>query len=150
MVTTPNFPAWQSTWNLQVPSGCTGCDGGLPVILERQLSDAPSSRVGLLSFAEDEVITRFFFSGSDTASWLTPPTGAYVRALGDLEGQYEARTNARFFRLPGKDHVMLQGAGVVQPNGTVSATISSRDGGVTLKAWIDAWAPGTGPWTNQR
>lgn len=150
MVTTPNFPAWQSTWNLQVPSGCTGCDGGLPVILERQLSDAPSSRVGLLSFAEDEVITRFFFSGSDTASWLTPPTGAYVRALGDLEGQYEARTNARFFRLPGKEHVMLQGAGVVQANGTVSATISSRDGGVTLKEWLDAWATGTGPWSNQR
>jgi hypothetical protein len=150
MITTPHFQAWQSAWNLQVPTVCAGCDGGLPAILDQQLRDAATSRVALLSFAEDEVITRFFFSGADTGSWLTPPTGAYVQALGQLEALSEPKPNARYFRLPGKDHVMLQRAGVVMANGTVSASASSPDGGVTLKAWIDAWATGMGPWTSQR
>lgn len=150
MITTPNFQAWRSAWNLQVPTVCTGCDGGLPAILDQQARDAATSRVALLSFAEDEVITRFFFSGGDTGSWLTPPTGAYVQALGALEAQYEPRANTKFFRLPGKEHVMLQRAGVVMGNGMVSASASSPDGGVTLKAWVDAWATGTGPWTSQR
>jgi hypothetical protein len=52
-----------------------------PAILEQQLTDAPTSRVGLLSFSEDEVITRFFFSGPDTAGWLAPPFGTYTQAL---------------------------------------------------------------------
>ncbi|MDX2010477.1 MAG: hypothetical protein SFW67_09820 [Myxococcaceae bacterium] len=150
MLTTPHFSAWQSAWNLQVPTVCTGCDAGLPAIFEQQVRDAPTSRVGLLSFAEDEVITRFFFSGADTGSWLTPPTGAYVQALGRLETAYEPLLNAKYFRLPGKEHVMLQRAGVVMANGAVSMSAVSPDGGVTLKAWVDAWATGTGPWASQR
>lgn len=150
MLPSPFFPAWQAAWNLQVPQVCVGCDGGMPAILEQQLTDAPTSRVGLLSFSEDEVITRFFFSGPDTASWLAPPFGVYTQALVGLEARYEPRANARYFRLAGRDHVMVQRAGLVLGDGGVSASVLSPNREASLKAWLDAWATGQGPWVNHR
>ena len=43
---------------------------------------------------------------------------------------------------------MLQGYGVVQSDGGISAPFGSPDGGTTLKRWIDAWATGSGSWEN--
>lgn len=46
--------------------------------------------------------------------------------------------------LPGTDHVMLGGYGVVQADGTVSAPYPSADGATDLRRWIDGWATGVG------
>ncbi|MDP3237537.1 MAG: hypothetical protein Q8N26_32420 [Myxococcales bacterium] len=150
MVSSPYFDTFRREWNLQVPAACTTCDAGFPQILANQIDSAPTSRVGLLSWSEDQVITRFFFAPGTTAGWATPPTSAYVAGLNALEPIYEARSNSKFFRRAGPEHVMLQLAGLVLSDGGVTASVSSADGGTTLKAWVDAWATGMGPWESTR
>lgn len=150
MVDTPYFDTLRREWNLQVPAACTSCDGGFPEIVAHQLDAAPTSRVALLSYAEDQVLTRFFFAAGTTAAWAAPPTPAYVASLTALEPRYEARSNAQFFRRAGQEHVMLQLAGVVLADGGLTPSVASPDGGTTLKAWVDAWATGVGRWDSQR
>ena len=143
MLDSPHLADWKAAWDLSA-------DGGFTTLIAEAIDAAPGSRVALLSFAEDQVITRFFFSGGTAGEWLTPPYGTYTTNLVALEAQYDARPNARYFRLPGQEHVMLQGYGVVGADGGISAPRASRDGGTNLKAWIDAWATGTGDWSSQR
>lgn len=148
MLQTNFFPTWSAEWNLQLPAACADCDAGFPQIIQHQIDADPSARVALLSFSQDPVITRFFYSGGSTNSWLNPPFGTYTTNLVMLESQYESTSNARYFRLAGQEHVMMQKYGVVQSDGGISAPASSPDGGTHLKAWIDAWATGTGAWDN--
>jgi hypothetical protein len=148
MVQPAHFEAWKTEWNLQLPPGCADCDAGMPELISHQIGADPSSRVALLSYAEDQVITRFMYSGGSTASWLSPPFATYTANLVMLEGRYEATANARYFRLGGQSHVMLLGYGVVLSDGGVSAPVASPDGGTDLKRWIDAWAGGAGAWEN--
>lgn len=150
MVQTAHFEAWKTEWNLQLPTACTTCDGGLPEIIQYMIDDAPDSRVALLAFSEDQVITRFLYSAGTTDSWLNPPYGTYTTNLVAVEDRYAATPNARYFRLPGREHVMLQQYGTVLTDGGLSAPASSRDGGTNLRAWVDAWATGKSPWDNQR
>ena len=96
------------------------------------------------------MITRFMYSGGDTNSWLNPPFGTYSTNLSTLESRYEASSNARYFQLPGQNHVMMQLYGVVQPDGGLSAPVASRDGGTDLRAWLNAWETGVGRWENQK
>ena len=150
MVQPGSFEDWKSEWNLQLPSGCANCDAGFPQIIQYLIDDQPTSRVALLAYSEDQVITRFMYSGGDTNSWLNPPYGTYSTNLAALETRYEASTNARYFQLPGQNHVMVQLYGVVQPDGGLSAPAASRDGGTDLRAWLDAWETGVGRWENQK
>lgn len=150
LVQPAHFEAWKTEWNLQLPPGCASCDAGMPQIIQHQIDAAPGARVALLSFAEDQVITRFMYSGGTTDSWVNPPYGTYTSNLVMLEARYEGSPNARYFRLPGQSHVMLQGYGVVQADGGLSAPLASPDGGTTLRSWIDAWATGASPWENQK
>ncbi len=144
------FSDWKTEWNLQLPAGCANCDAGMPNIIEYMIDDAPAARVALLAFSEDAVITRFFYSGGNTTSWLNPPFATYTSNLVMLEAQYEANANSKYFRLAGQEHVMLQRYGVVLADGGVSAPAPSPDGGTDLRAWINAWATGAGPWQNQK
>lgn len=150
MVNTPYFDQLRREWNLQVPASCTTCDAGFPQIVEHQIVTAATSRVALLSYSEDGVISRFFFSPGTTAGWASAPVGPYGAALTSLEAMYDVHPNAQYFRLAGGEHVMLARAGVVLSDGGVSASVASPDGGVTLKAWLGAWATGSGTWESQR
>lgn len=152
MVATNNWRAWNTAWNTQLPPGCTDCaDAGLPAVLATQLAAVPtSSRVGLLAFQEDAVITRFFYAAADATSWANPPFGTYTTNLRAVEAQYEASSRTRFFELAGQEHVMLLGYGAVQADGGISRTVVARDGGVTLRAWVNAWANGDAGWDNVR
>jgi hypothetical protein len=150
MLNTPYFDTLRREWNLQVPASCTTCDAGFPQIIANQIDSAPTSRVGLLSYSEDQVMTRFFYAPGTTVGWAAPPTPSYVAALAALEPIYEARSNSKFFRRAGQEHVMLQLAGIVLSDGGVTASVPSADGGTTLKAWVDAWATGMGPWQSSR
>jgi hypothetical protein len=150
MVATPVFREFNSEWNLQVPSGCAACDAGLPAIMQYQIDDARDSRIALLAFSEDQVITRFMYSEGTTASWLSPPFSTYTANLVQVEGWYEPRPNAKYFRLAGQDHVMLQRYGTVLSDGGVTPPVASPDGGTNLKQWLDAWASGQGAWQNQK
>lgn len=150
MLDSPHYAAWKTAWNLQLPPGCgSACDAGLSGVMERELDLLPTtSRAALLAFEEDQVITRFFYSGGTTGSWLTPPFATYRANLNDELTLYDARTNAKYFVLPGQEHVMLAGYGVVQSDGGVTVPRRSADGGTSLQAWVDAWATGSGAWVN--
>ena len=50
--------------------------------------------VALLAYSQDQVITRFMYSGGDTNSWLNPPYGVYSSNLVMLENRYEATPQA--------------------------------------------------------
>lgn len=106
--------------------------------------------MALLAYTEDQVLTRFMYSPSDTNGWANPPYGVYTANLVALEARYEASANARYFVLPGRDHVMLQKYGVVLSDGGLSSPAPSPDGGTTLRAWLDAWVTGVGPLENQK
>lgn len=143
LLDTPHWAAWRDEWNLQLPATCSTCDAGLPQTLDFMLDRSATSRVGLLAYTGDQVITRFFYSGDDTGSWLTPPTGQYSAQLSALLPHYDAHPEAGVFVLDGTSHVMIQGYGVVLPDGGVGASVRGGDGG-TLRAWLDGWISGVG------
>lgn len=141
--------AWFNEWNIQLPQGCTDCDAGLPRTIEYTVDQHPDSRIALLAWNPDSVITPFFYAPGTTAGWAAPPYDTYRTNLAALENLYDTKSNARYFTLADQQHVMLQGYGVVQSDGGISAPYSSRDGGTTLRAWVDAWVSGTN-WTSTR
>lgn len=150
MVETGYFDDWQTEWNMQLPATCTGCDGGFPEVIQYMIDDEPTARVALLATSEDQVITRFMYSGGSFNSWLNPPYSTYTANLVAIEDRYDATPNAKYFRLPGQEHVMIQRYGLVLSDGGISPPVSSRDGGTDLKTWIDAWATGGSPWQSHK
>jgi hypothetical protein len=144
MVPSIHFEAMRAEWNLPF-------DGGFPAVISEQLDTAPAaSRVGLLAFTEDAVLTRFFFAAGNSNSWLNPPYAAYTAALAQLQTRYQQSSRARYFVLPGQAHVMLGEYPVVSPDGGLTAAVSSPDGSTNLKIWVDAWATGASPWDNEQ
>ena len=142
MISTPHWEEWRNEMNLELPSTCAECDAGLPQTMKYMMESAPESRLALLVFTGDETITRFFFAGNDTGSWLTPNTAAFSAALGELRPIYDTHHNAAFFALGGSSHVMINGYGVVQNDGGISEPFFTADGGLSLKTWIDGWIDG--------
>ena len=67
---------------------------------------------------------------------------AYAAALNPLLVKYDSHPNTRYFVVPGMEHVLIGGYGIVGADGGVSAPRKSRDGGTDLKGWVDAWATG--------
>lgn len=149
MIPSAHWNAWASAWNLQLPQGCTDCDAGLPETMDFTIDTEGDSRIALLAYDPDNVITPFFYAGGTTAAWASPPYGTYTANLAPLLDSYDTKPNARYFALPEQKHVMIQGYGMVQADGGISAPYTSRDGGTTLRAWVDAWITGTN-WTSQR
>ncbi len=149
MLQPAHWNAWATEWNIQLPQACADCDGGLPRTMEFGIDSSPNSRVALLAFDRDPVIARFFYSGGTTDSWLNAPFGTYATNLAQVTGMYDSKFNARYFIRREESHVMLQGYGMVQTDGGISAPYVSTDGGATLRAWIDAWVTGSGSWQNQ-
>jgi hypothetical protein len=73
---------------------------------------------------------------------LNPPYGTLTANLPTLEAAYDATPNAKYFVVPGEQHVLWGDVGVVLPDGGVSAPRRSRDGGASLRDFIDGWATG--------
>ena len=148
-VSTPHWAEWRDEWSLQLPSGCVDCaDGGFTRVIAHLTEASPNSRIGLLSYDEDKVIAWFFYAPPGAANFLNPPVGTFKTNLVALASQYDATTNAKYFVVPGGEHVLLGDYGVVQADGGLSAPRRSRDGGTDLRAWIDAWAEGNSGWRN--
>jgi hypothetical protein len=150
MITTRHWPQMNRAWLPQFPTPCEGCaEGGLPIIFAAQRAAAsPSSRIGLLAYEGDGVITRFFFSENTLDSFLAQaPIATYTAALKETETQYDG-TRAAFFELGGEEHVMLLRAGTAQADGGLTASVLSRDRSVSLRDWLGAWATGDGGWGN--
>ncbi len=149
-VETPRFNEWVAAWNLQFPAGCAGCDAGFPSIATHLQATSAGRRIALLSYDEDKVISWFFYAPPGAANFLNPPTGTFQANLGALEGRYDQAANTRYFVVPGGEHVLFAGYGVVLGDGGVTAPLPSRDGGTNLRAWINAWATGDAGWPSTR
>lgn len=146
-----HWTQFRDLWNMQLPSGCTGCaDGGFPAVRSFLSARYPDSRQALLAFGEDKVIRWFFYAGAGLESFLTPPLNGYKTAMAELEQRYDASPSSRYFVLPTEEHVMWGGYGAVLPDGGHTAPRQSADGGTDLKAWIDAWATGDASWQSTK
>ena len=149
-VATPHWDQWPAMWNLQFPVGCTDCDAGFPQIATHLATTYPTRRLALLSNDEDKVISWFFFGGVGAAAFLNPPTATFKTNLIALEDRNDLTPNAKHFVVPGFEHVLFGGYGMVLSDGGVTAPMSSRDGGTDLRAWINAWATGDASWQSTR
>ncbi|MEN9797358.1 MAG: hypothetical protein RL653_1054 [Pseudomonadota bacterium] len=146
LIRSVHFEQWKQAWSLQLPSGCEGCDAGLPGVAGHLLESYPDSRQALLSYDEDKVIAWYFLAGPGLEEFLNPPVVSFQQELSALQATYDISTSGGTFRLPGNEHVMFGGYGVRRPDGGTTAPFPSRDGGMDLRAWVHAWATGDGGW----
>ena len=122
-----NYGLWQSSWSLQFPPGCTGCDADFTKIMTAVVAATPSSRIGLLTYDNDGTIKLFFgYGAGDT---LVPATN-------NLLATHYTDPLHQAFVLAGASHTML---------GQLK-TITGA-GGVKLSDWVHAWASGDAAWT---
>lgn len=89
---------WLSAWNVTVPADCTDCTTDFPKYPAYLATRYPQSRFALLAYEEDNVLRQFF--GYDAATFRT-------QTLDLLTTKYDGRTNAKYFLVPGSNHVML-------------------------------------------
>lgn len=141
-----HWTQWRDVWSMQLPAGCADCDAGMPQLARHLIETEHDSRIALLAFERDHVISYFFFGGVGLDAYLAPPYDTHQAQLDTLLPSYVDAAHAGAFVLSGTEHVMLGGYGTVQSDGGVTAPRASADGGTTLKAWIDAWATGDGSW----
>ena len=114
---------WVSAWNLQVPSGCTGCAADFTKYPTWLFSTYPQSRFALLAYTQDGTLSQFF--GYTGAQFETQ-----TRAL--LTADYDPTSNARYYLVAGNSHVMLGSLNTITNNN------------VTLLDWTSAFVSGTG------
>lgn len=150
LVDTPHWVEWRDTWNLQFPVGCADCDAGLPKVMTHLAAQYPERRLALLSYDLDKVVAWFFYAPPGLANFLNPPTATFNANLVQLEARYDQAPNTKYFVIGGEEHVLWAGYGVRRPDGGITAPLPSRDGGTTLRAWIDAWATGDDGWESTR
>jgi hypothetical protein len=119
------WAAWQREWPLEFPAGCAGCSARFPAVLDDLAVRLPRSRIGLLAFEDDAVVSLFFGYGP----------GQMKQALTTLLAA--PRASVRAFVRPGAEHVMLD-----RYDQVVGA------GGVRLADWVQRWARGDLGWAN--
>ncbi|MCC6332982.1 MAG: hypothetical protein IT380_03220 [Myxococcales bacterium] len=145
-----HWPEWRDTWGLEFPAGCADCDAGLPGWPPYLAAAHPQRRLGLLSYDRDQVIAWFFYAPPGAGNVLNPPFSTFTNNLLTLEGVYDGTQNAKYFVVPGEAHVLWGDYGQVLSDGGVAASRRSRDGGTTVKAFIDGWALGDAGWQSTR
>ncbi|HEY4244896.1 MAG TPA: pectin acetylesterase-family hydrolase [Kofleriaceae bacterium] len=120
-----NYDAWQTSWDLQYPPGCNGCATNFSSVISTLVAANPSSRIGLLTYNNDAVVSAYFGYTS-----LVDATNTLVA------NEYSGPT-AHVFELAGTSHTMLGGlATIVAPSGTSLAT------------WVTQWATADAAWAN--
>lgn len=147
---TYHWSEWNAAWSLELPAGCADCDAGLPQVMSHLLSTYPESRLGLLAYSQDHIISWYFYGAPGLNDLLNPPVGPYATDLGAQEATYDATANGKYFVLNGTQHVLWPGYGTRLADGGYTAPAPSNDGGTDLKRWIDAWATGGPEWTSTR
>jgi len=147
---TYHWGEFTTAWNSELPAGCPDCDAGMPQLINHLLATYPTSRLGLLAYDHDNVISWYFYGAAGVNDFVSPPTGAYNADLGVLEQAYDGTANGKYYVLAGTTHVMWPGYGTRLADGGYTAPVASNDGGTDLKRWIDAWATGGPGWTSTR
>jgi hypothetical protein len=114
-------------WSPPFPEGCSGCDAEPAAILDTLAVRYPTSRHGLLSFDQDQVISAYFGFDGD----LAPAIGALIL------DHYDRHENTKYFVAPGVGHIM-SGAAITAPDGT------------SVNDFIAGWLLGSPSWKSER
>src|SRR5690606_28475593 len=132
---------WVEAWDMDLPPDCPACAEGLPQVMGHVLSqaDAEAARVGLLAYERDATIAWFFLADKGVEPFLFPGPmlDAYETRLDALLPLYDLAPGSGYFVLPGQQHVMLQGYGYLQADGTYSPPYAAPDGSTDLSRWIN-------------
>lgn len=112
----PLEQAWRSSWNLAatLPPGCSGCETDLTAIYGHLAASNPSSRIGLISYTQDNVIPLF----------LEINEAEYEEGLYTMGPTMDSYGNLNFFVDTGVGHVLW-----------TIGWHSKVAGGVTLSEW---------------
>lgn len=93
-------PLWtrlRAAWGLEVPAACEPCAVRSSAILPFIAETSPRTRIGVLSFVDDPVLSLYLELGRDTFALRLDET---LRVLDDMEG-------AAAFTVAGSSHVVL-------------------------------------------
>jgi hypothetical protein len=126
-----NYGLWQAQWKLQYPPGCTTCTTDFTQVITAVTTANPASRVGLLTYDNDNTIKLFF--GYGIGDTLVPATN-YL-----LTNRYNL-SKTKAFVLAGTSHTML---------GQLQTDVGPAPGNVKLSDWVDQWASGDAAWATQ-
>ncbi|WP_169927150.1 pectin acetylesterase-family hydrolase [Labilithrix luteola] len=129
----PIHPAgntWQkmrASWNLQLPSGCTGCEDDASKILPYLAAQMPQARFALLDYTQDKTIRAF--------------TGVLIPQ--DFENKLMALRAAagprqRMFFVAGDSHVLIR-----------EDPLPTSAGGLPLYSWLQRFASDDPAWDHE-
>lgn len=117
----------RAPWKVQAPEACEGCAQDLTAWLDFNLEQYPQGRFSLLAFDADQVISVYF---------NYPLDGTFTNAINRLKrDHYDAHSNARYFIMPGTEHVMLDRLQHLKANPDTS-----------LLSWVSAWMEDDPSW----
>lgn len=120
------YAAWQTSWQMTFPSGCTGCTTDLGAMMPAlRETMAAGERYALLANTRDQTISLYF---GLTGDQIQAETLAAQAAMSPSMGQAA-------FVVAGTAHVLL---------GNPTQTTA----GVVLADWIEQWATGDAAWAN--
>lgn len=121
-----SFATWQSAWAIVFPPSCTSCATSFPSVIAAVTAAHPASRVGLLTYRDDNVLE----------SYLGYAAGTLAPAIDSLVASQYALATTKAFELDGASHTMIG----------QYATLTGK-GGVKLRDWVVQWATGDAAWT---
>jgi len=126
----PTGSTWQdmqSSWNLELPPGCTDCDSDVAKLMPHLASTMRKGRFALLGYTKDKTISAFTgrLVGSDFENHLLALRGA-------------AGPNQRTYFIAGDDHVLLK-----------QNPLPVAPSGVTLATWLTRFATDDPAWGHE-
>lgn len=124
----PLYPIWKQAWNMDgaLPPGCAGCKTNIAALPAYYSSKYPASRLALLSYELDNVMSLFF---------LQTQQGFAGNLKAALATKIAPRPNMRYYLTSGSGHVL-------------SGDLQRTSGGVKLATWLGEMASGSPAWGN--
>ncbi|MFT3696457.1 MAG: pectin acetylesterase-family hydrolase [Kofleriaceae bacterium] len=111
-----------TSWKLQFPANCTGCDTSFTAVFDTVVAAHPNSRIGLMTWDDDAVIKSYF--GYTTS--LKP-------VQDDLITNHFNHPNTHVFEATGMNHTMF-------------GALGTTSHGVVVGTWLSEWLVGDAAW----
>lgn len=121
-----NYSIMQNAWNIEFPPNCTSCASSFTSVFDAVVAAHPSSRIGLMTFDNDQTIAAYFGYTS------------LVQPQDDLITSHFNHANTHVFEVVGTSHTMLGNVGAYTVNG------------VPLATWLTQWLTGDAAWATVR
>ena len=120
------YPTMQASWKLVFPPSCTGCTTSFTAVFDTVVAAHPSSRIGLMTWDNDQTIAGYFGYQS------------LVTVQDNLITNHFDKATTHVFEATGTTHTMF---------GALT-TITSNN--VHLSDWVTQWLLGDSAWATVR